>query len=136
MITEEIDESLFISRFEDYKRVVTDENKNGNFTYKGLRALFEYLEGLSEDISEGIKLDVIALCCDYSEYADLDEYLKNYSNTHNKKTEEETDEEFAARKKVEEEKAMKDKKEKLDKERQIYLELKKKFESENGKENN
>ena len=46
MIIEEYDENLFISRFEDYKRVVTPENKNGNFSYKGLRALFQYLEDL------------------------------------------------------------------------------------------
>jgi hypothetical protein len=77
-IIEEIDESLFISRFEDYKRVITDENKNGNFTYKGLRALFEYLDDLSEDTGENINLDVIALCCDYLEYKNLDEYLNDY----------------------------------------------------------
>jgi uncharacterized alpha/beta hydrolase family protein len=94
---EEIDESLFISRFEDYKRVVTPENKNGNFTYKGLRALFNYLESYEEDTNEKINLDVIALCCEYNEYSDLDEYLKNYSNTHEAKTEEETEEEFIKR---------------------------------------
>lgn len=75
---ETINESLFISRFEDYKRVVTEENKNGNFTYKGLRALFEYLETLEEDTGYKIELDVIALCCDYSEYTDLKEYFNNY----------------------------------------------------------
>jgi hypothetical protein len=75
---ETIDESLFISRFEDYKRVVTSENPNGNFTYKGLRALFQYLESLEDDTGDKIELDVIALCCDYSEYQDLKEYFNNY----------------------------------------------------------
>jgi len=82
MITEEYDESLFISRFEDYKRVVNSKWKGGNFTYKGLRFLFEYLDNLSEDTGEDIKLDVIALCCDYSEYKDLKEYLNDYSEQH------------------------------------------------------
>lgn len=77
---ETIDESLFISRFEDYKRVVTSENPNGNFTYKGLRALFEYLESYEDDTSDKIELDVIALCCDYSEYKDLKEYFNNYGH--------------------------------------------------------
>jgi len=76
---EEIDESLFISRFEDYKRITTSENQ-GNFTYKGLRALFEYLESIEDDENQ-IKLDVIALCCDYSEYKNLEEYLNNYKTT-------------------------------------------------------
>lgn len=96
-IIEEYDESLFISRFEDYKRVSTLENQNGNFTYKGLRALFEYLDELSEDTGENITLDVIALCCDYNEYKDLDEYLNDYPNNHEPKQEDETNEEFINR---------------------------------------
>ena len=81
MIIEEYDESLFISRFEDYERVVTAENKNGNFSYKGLRYLFDYLDEMGDE-ENPYKLDVIGLCCDYSEYADLEEYLKDYSNQH------------------------------------------------------
>ena len=38
-----------------------------NFSYEGLDILFEYLEQLGEDIGEEIELDVIAICCDYSE---------------------------------------------------------------------
>ena len=78
MIIEEYDESLFISRFEDYKRVVTNENPSGNFSYKGLRCLFEYLDNAFEE-ENPYKLDVIALCCEYSEYKDLNEYLKDYN---------------------------------------------------------
>jgi len=77
MLIEEIDESLFISRFEDYKRVVTPENKNGNFTYKGLRALFNYLQETTTE-ENPIKLDVVALCCDFSEYKNINEYLDDY----------------------------------------------------------
>jgi len=81
MIIEEIDESLFISRFEDYKRVETPENKNGNFSYKGLRALFNYLEDTTEE-ENPYKLDVIVLCCEYSEYKNIEEYLNDYSKQH------------------------------------------------------
>lgn len=77
MIIEEYDESLFISRFEDYKRVETSENPNGNFSYKGLRALFEYLNE-AYDEENPLKLDVISLCCSYSEYKNLEEYKKDY----------------------------------------------------------
>lgn len=95
-IIETIDESLFISRFEDYKRVITKENKNGNFTYKGLRHLFGYIDDLSEDTSENIVLDVIALCCDYSEYGDITEYLNDYGKDLIRENEE-TEEEFKER---------------------------------------
>ena len=77
---ETIDESLFISRFEDYKRVVTEENKNGNFTYKGLRALFQYLEE-NEQEDKPYELDVIGLCCEYSEYKDIEEFLNDRYTT-------------------------------------------------------
>ena len=38
-----------------------------NFSYEGLEILFEYLEQLGDDIGEEIELDVIAICCDFSE---------------------------------------------------------------------
>ena len=41
-----------------------------NFSYEGLGALYEYLEELSEDTGEDIELDVIAICCDYTEYSE------------------------------------------------------------------
>jgi hypothetical protein len=39
-----------------------------NFTYAGLHALFDYLEEYEESCGEEIELDVIALCCEYSEH--------------------------------------------------------------------
>ena len=41
-----------------------------NFSYEGLGALYDYLENLSEDIGDDIELDVIALCCDFTEYSE------------------------------------------------------------------
>jgi hypothetical protein len=48
--------------------------RGDQFSYEGLIALFYYLEMLEEDIGEPIELDVIGLCCDYSEYANLKEF--------------------------------------------------------------
>lgn len=45
-----------------------------NFTSEGLDSLFVYLD----DMSDGLELDVIALCCEYNEYANIDEYNKEY----------------------------------------------------------
>ena len=49
-----------------------------NFSYDGLKALFEYLEEYEEGTGEEINLDVIALCCDYMEYDSLKEYNDAY----------------------------------------------------------
>ena len=42
-------------------------NRKTNFSYEGLEILFEYLEELEEGTDQEIELDVIALCCDFSE---------------------------------------------------------------------
>lgn len=39
----------------------------GNFSYEGLGILFEYMEQYESDTGESVELDVIALCCDYTE---------------------------------------------------------------------
>jgi hypothetical protein len=52
--------------------------RGDNFSYEGLRALFDYLEELEEDMGEQIELDVIALCCEYSEIEDDEEAYKEY----------------------------------------------------------
>ena len=49
-----------------------------NFSYDGLKALFEYLEEYEEGTGEEVELDVIALCCDYAEYDSLKEYNDDY----------------------------------------------------------
>tara|TARA_X000001388_G_scaffold68055_1_gene55654 strand:- start:2360 stop:2662 length:303 start_codon:yes stop_codon:yes gene_type:complete len=50
------------------------------FSYEGLDALFDYLEMLEDDIGEQIELDVIALCCEYSEYDNLKEFQNDYGD--------------------------------------------------------
>jgi hypothetical protein len=51
-----------------------DDIRPDNFSYEGLEALFDYLQMLEDDIGKPIELDVIGLCCDYSEYANLKEF--------------------------------------------------------------
>ena len=51
-----------------------------NFSYEGLESLYNYLTDYEQDTGTEIELDVIALCCDYSEYKDLEEYKQNYSS--------------------------------------------------------
>ena len=62
----------------DFKRAFADAGRKDQFSYDGLKALFEYLEQLEQDTGEELELDVIALCCDYSEDTP-EEIARNYS---------------------------------------------------------
>ena len=57
-----------------------EKTRPANFTYEGLECLYNYLIDYEQDTGTEIELDVIALCCDYSEYKDLEEYRQNYSS--------------------------------------------------------
>ena len=54
-------------------------DRKENFSYTGLIALYDYLTALEDDIGEEFELDVIALCCDYSEY-DLEDLQREFGN--------------------------------------------------------
>ena len=49
-----------------------------NFSYEALDALFNYYEDLEEETGEPIELDVIAICCDWTEETEED-VRANYS---------------------------------------------------------
>lgn len=56
----------FVDEFEAYGR--KDE-----FTYDGLNTLFRHLDSL-----EDYELDVIAICCEFTEYSDIQEFNADY----------------------------------------------------------
>lgn len=53
-------------------------DRKDTFSYKGKRALFDYLERLEEDTGEETELDIVALCCEYTEYDGALEAAKEY----------------------------------------------------------
>ncbi len=55
-------------------------DRDNNFSYQGKRALFDYLENYEEDSGQEIELDVIALCCEYTEYENMEEFQNAYDN--------------------------------------------------------
>ena len=59
-----------------------------NFSCKGLRALFDYLEAWEEDSGEPIELDVIGLCGEFSEYDadEIDQYFDHVDGLTDLKT--------------------------------------------------
>jgi hypothetical protein len=70
-------QTINVSQFRD---AFQNMNRKENFSYAGLGALFDYLEELEEGTGQEVELDVIALCCEYSEYESLEEFQKAYSN--------------------------------------------------------
>ena len=69
-IVKTFNENDFINEFKAYNRM-------DNFSYKGLRILFESLEQTAIDCEMNIEMDVIALCCEYSE-DDMQYIIDNY----------------------------------------------------------
>lgn len=74
MIVDTVNEFSFIEAF----RQIRPEN----FSYQGLIELYHYLNDLSDDNGEPIELDVIALCCEFSEYENFEEIRDYYSCSH------------------------------------------------------
>jgi len=74
MIVKEISFSDFLEEFKNYGR-------EDRFSYEGKKALFDYLEELSEDLGEPIELDIIGICCDFTEYDSIEEFKNDYSYT-------------------------------------------------------
>lgn len=60
MIIMQIGESDFVQMFDDY-------NRSNNFTVAARRELFDYYDSISDDCGEPFEMDVIAICCDWSE---------------------------------------------------------------------
>ena len=67
-----ITESQFINAFKSW-----DTYKN-QFSYEGLKALFEWFEEYENSTGEEMELDVVAICCDFTEYENLKEFQSEY----------------------------------------------------------
>ena len=57
--------------------------REDHFSYEGFNALYDYLYDFSEAIGEDFKVDVIALCCDFTEYSGWEELYNEYSYSYN-----------------------------------------------------
>ena len=66
--------------FNDFVEAFEKMGRMEHFSLKGLKALFDYLEEYEEDTGIEIELDVNALCCDFTEYSDFEEFKWHYSD--------------------------------------------------------
>lgn len=61
----------FMNEFEGYDR-------GSQFSSTGFEALFDFLEAEDEDM----ELDVIGICCDFTEYESIETYNEEYGTEH------------------------------------------------------
>lgn len=66
--------------FNDFLEEFEKHGRENQFSYEGKKALFQYLNELSEDIGEPIELDIVAICCEFTEYSNLKEFNNDYEH--------------------------------------------------------
>lgn len=61
----------------DFRSAFYRADRKDQFSYEALELLFDYFEQLERDSGEEMELDVIAICCEYSEQH-WDEIAESY----------------------------------------------------------
>jgi hypothetical protein len=61
-----------------FRNAFARAGREDNFSYEGQEALFDWLETYEEDTGEEIELDVIALCCDFTEFSNPEDAANYY----------------------------------------------------------
>lgn len=64
--------------FSDFRQAFHNHDRGNQFSYEALQALFNHLEEVEGETGEEMELDVIALCCEYSEYKSVEEFRHDY----------------------------------------------------------
>ena len=66
---------------EDFRRAF-ESTRPKQFSYEGLNALYENLIQYEDGTDEELDLDVIAICCDYTEFKSLKDFQDNYNDVY------------------------------------------------------
>ena len=56
------------------------QDECADWSYEGAKALAEYLDQYEEDMGEEMELDVVAIRCEFSEYASAMEAAEDYAD--------------------------------------------------------
>ena len=64
----------------DFVRAFELMGRRDQFSFVGLKSLFSFLDELDTDCETETELDVIALCCDFTEYTDLEAFQAEYGS--------------------------------------------------------
>jgi len=64
----------------DFVQAFTAYNRESQFSVKARRELFQYLEECEAGSGTEFELDVVGLCCEYTEYDSIKECVEAFSN--------------------------------------------------------
>ena len=64
--------------FYDFERAFINQGRQNQFSHLGKQELFDWLECLEDDQSKGIELDIVGLCCEFTEYESIQEFKIEY----------------------------------------------------------
>ena len=64
----------------DFRDAFQRMGRENHFSYDGLGALYDFVERMDDDCGTETELDVIALCCEFTEYEDIAELQENYTD--------------------------------------------------------
>ena len=62
----------------DFERAFVDCGRKDQFSYEALGLLYDFIEEMEQGTGEEMELDVIALCCEFSE-EDWGDIAENYN---------------------------------------------------------
>lgn len=79
--------------FYQFRQAFKDMGREKQFSYEALEAIFEYMEDYERDSGEEIELDVIAICCEWTEASPKD-IIEDYGIETDLEDEEELKEEI------------------------------------------
>ncbi len=65
--------------FDDFVREFKEYGREDNFSRDGLEAIYNYVLEYAEETNTPYELDVIALCCEFTEYT-LEEAISEFSD--------------------------------------------------------
>ena len=64
--------------FNDFCTAFTRYGRDNQFSYEGLVTIFGMLEEYEQGSEQELELDVIAICCDFTEYDSFEELTEAY----------------------------------------------------------
>lgn len=62
----------------DFQNAFANSSRSEQFTDDALESIFNHLTELEDSTGTELELDIIAICCDFTEYENLEAFQKEY----------------------------------------------------------
>ena len=62
----------------DFQNVFANSSRSAQFTNEWIEAIFNYLTEYEDSTGTELELDIIAICCDFTEYENLEAFQKEH----------------------------------------------------------